>query len=308
MTDLPNPFKTSGSDGSSDETIRRFLLGTLSASEQLLFEQRLMSDAVLDARVRLLELDLADDYACGRLITADRKLFEERFLVTRDRQRRLSVSELLRDRFSLSGARKPAARPETGWDAKWVWHFFGLDRPAWRIAFSALILLMLFGTVLLVVKEPRLAERITNRIIPRRSTPRSAPREVNHPTNTSSPEHSSTPSPLPPHESATQPTQTVALFPTAPAAGRMPAVILTQGERDVVRLKLVVTVDQTAPYRVEVMTIGGETVMVVDRLQGPPFEVDLAMRALKRGPYQLRLSDARDPSKKAVASYYFLVQ
>src|SRR5258708_39895232 len=101
MTDMANPLNPAVSDEFSNETIRRFLLGSLSASEQPLFEQRLMSDVGLDARARLIELDLADDYACGRLTTSDRQLFEQRFLVTADRQRKLRVSELLRDRFSL---------------------------------------------------------------------------------------------------------------------------------------------------------------------------------------------------------------
>ena len=308
MTDMANPLNAAVSDGFSDETIRRFLLGSLRASEQPLFEQRLMSDVALDARTRLIELDLADDYACGRMTTSERQLFEQRFLVTADRQRKLRVSELLHDRFSFGGATELAARPETDRGANRLWHFFGLDRLAWRIAFGALILLILFGTVLMVVKEARLAERITNRIIPKRSAPRSAPREVNHPTNISSPEHPSTPSPMPPHDSATQSVQTVALFPTARDARKIPVVTLSIGEKDFVRLKLAVTVDQTGPYRSEVLTIGGQSVLLVDRLQGPQFDVDVPMRLLKGGKYQVRLSDARDVSKKEVASYYFLVQ
>jgi hypothetical protein len=307
MTDMANPLNPVVSDGLSDETIRRFLLGSLSAFEQPWFEQRLMSDVGLDARARLIELDLADDYACGRL-TTDRQLFEQRFLVTVDRRQKLRVSELLHDRFSFSVATERAGRPETDRGAKGFWHFFGLDRPAWRIAFGALILLILFGTVLLVVKELRLAERLTNRIIPKRSAPRSAPREVNHPTNISSPEHPSTTSPMPPHDSATQSPQTVALFPSAPDTGKIPAVTFSNGERDFVRLKLIVTVDQTVPYRAEVLTIGGQSILLVDRLQGPQFDVDVPMRSLKDGKYQVRLSDARDVSKKEVASYYFLVQ
>ena len=306
MADMANPLNKTVSDGSSDETIRRFLLGSLSASEQPLFEQRLISDVGLDARARLIELDLADDYAYGRLTTSDRKLFEQRFLVTADRQIKLRVSELLHHRFSFSGA--TAAPSKTHLVITRLTHFFGLDRRAWRIAFSALILLILFGTVLLVVKEPRFAERITSKIIPRRSTSASAPREASHPTNTSSPEHPSTPSPMPPHDSATQSLQTVALFPTAPDAGNIPTVTLSNGERDVVRLKLAVTPDPTVTYRVEVRTIGGETVLLVDRLQGPPFDVDVPLRSLKRGKYQVRLSDARDVSKREVASYYFLAQ
>ena len=308
MTDMANPLNPAVSDGLSDETIRRFLLGSLSSSEQPLFEQRLMSDVGLDARARLIELDLADDYACGRLTTSDRQLFEQRFLVTVDRRQRLRVSELLHDRFSFSRATERAARLETDRGAKNLWHFFGLDRPAWRIAFGALIVLILFGTVLLVVKGPRLAERLTNRIIPKRLAPRSAPREVNHPTNISSPEHPSTPSPMPPHDSATQSPQTVALFPTAPDAVKIPAVTLSNGERDFVRLKLAVTVDQKVPLRAEVLTIGGQSVLLVDRLQGPQIEVDVPMRSLKGGKYRVRLSDARDVSKKEVASYYFLAQ
>jgi hypothetical protein len=309
MTDMANPLNPAVSDGFSDETIRRFLLGSLSASEQTLFEQRLMSEVGLDARARLIELDLADDYAYGRLTTSERKLFVQRFLVTADRQRKVRVSELLHDRFSFAGAMELAARPEADRGAKRFWHFFGLDRRPWRIAFGALILLILFGTVLLIVKEPRLAERVTKKIIPRRSTLPSAPREVNHPTNVSSPEHPSTPSPMPPHDSATLSPQTVALFPTAPnTAGKIPAVTLTSGDKDVLRLRLVVTVNPTTPYRAEVLTIAGQSILLVDRLQGPQFDVDVPMRLLKGGKYQVRLSDARDGSKKEVASYYFLVQ
>ncbi|MFS8087095.1 MAG: hypothetical protein ACMG6H_15790 [Acidobacteriota bacterium] len=40
----------------------------------------------------------------------------------------------------------------------------------------------------------------------------------------------------------------------------------------------------------------------------PQFEFDVPMRLLKSGEYQVRLSDAADGSKKAGASYYFLVQ
>jgi len=308
MTDMADPLEAFVSNGFSDETIRRFLLGSLSTSEQPLFEQRLMSDVGLDARARLIELDLADDYAYGRLTSADRKLFEQEFLVTADRQRKLRVSKLLRDRFSVSVPASAATPSKIPPIVMRLTHFFGLGRPAWRIAFGALILLILLGTVLLVVKEPRLAERIKNRIVPRRSADRSAPREVNHPTNTSSPEHATTPSPMPPHDSAIQSPQTVALIPSASDTGKIPTVTLTNGERDMVRLKLVVTVDPTVPYRAEVLTIGGQTVLLVARLQGPQFDVDIPMGSLKSGKYQVRLSDARDVSKKEIANYYFLVQ
>lgn len=308
MTDLPNSLDTSVSDGSSDETIRRFLLASLSASERPLFEQRLMSDVRLDARVRLIELDLADDYAGGRLAPADRRLFEEKFLVTADRKGKLAVSELLRDRFSFAGAGSLAMPPKTESFARRFAHLFGLDRRAWRIAFGAVLLLILFGSVLLIIKEPRLTGRIANKIFPKRSVPRSLPREVNHPPDISSPEHATTPTPLPPHDSAVQTPQTVALFPSPPDIGKIPTLTLSNGAGDVLHLQLVVTTDPMGLYRAEVLTIGGPVVFSVDSLQGPPFNVDVPKHLLKSGKYQVRLSDARAASKKEIASYYFFAR
>jgi hypothetical protein len=308
MTDMPNQLDDNISDAISDETIRRFLLGSLSAAEQPVFEQRLISDNELDGRIRLIELDLADDYACERFKTSDRKLFEQKFLVTADRKGKLAVSELLRDRFSVAGAAPPAMQPKTESFARRLAHFLGLDRRVWRIAFGVVILLMLFATVLLVIKEPRLTGRIANKILPKRSVPRSLPREVNHPTNISSPEHATTPSPLPPHDSAVQTPQRVELFPSSPDIDKGPTLTLSNGAGDILRLQLVVMVKPNAPYRVEVLTIGGQAVFSVDSLPGPPFNVDVPVHLLKSGKYRVRLSDARDVSKKEIASYYFLVR
>jgi len=288
-----------------DETIRRFLLGELSESEQTLFEQQLFTDADLDARVRLAEIELADDYAFERLNAPDRALFERRFLLTARRQQMFQVSIALRDR--LSSNRAPAAWSAKSSVAKRWRHLFGFNRPAWKIAFGVVILLILFGTVLLVVKEPRLTQQITNRIIPKRSAPRSSPQEVHHPTNTSSPEHQTTPAPMPLHDSANPLTESGVLFPSPPDLGKIPTLTFPTGENSVVRLRLAV-INQTVPYRAEVLTIDGKSVFSVDRLSGPPFNIDVSASLLKSGKYQIRLSDARDGSKKEVASYYFRVQ
>jgi len=298
-------FEQNNSSGFSDETIRRFLLGELSESEQPLFEQQLFADTGLDARVQLAEIDLADDYAFERLNAADRALFEEKYLVTAKRQRALNVSTALRDRFSSNRATTPWSEKST---VLRRWRLpFGFNRPAWKIAFGVLILLILFGTVLVVIKEPRLTQQITNKINPRRSASRSSPQEVHHPTNTSSPEHQTTPAPMPPHESANPLTESAELFPSPPDLGKIPTLTLPNGENSVVRLRLAV-LDQTVPYRAEVLIIDGKSVFSVDWLTGPPFNVDVSASLLKSGKYQIRLSDSRDRSKREVASYYFWVQ
>src|ERR1700675_1668137 len=84
----------------SDEAIRCFLLGRLRAPEQVAFERQLFSDPRLDSRVRLAELDLTDDYTYLRLSAGARELFEEKFLVSANRRRKVEVSIALRDRFA----------------------------------------------------------------------------------------------------------------------------------------------------------------------------------------------------------------
>jgi hypothetical protein len=294
-------FEQDNSSRFSDETIRRFLLGELTESERPVFEKQLFADEGLEARVRLAEIELADDRGFERLNAADRALFERKFLVTGKRQQMVEVSTALRDRLSS----KKATRSEKS--AKRWGQRFGFDRPAWKIAFGGLVLLILFGTVLLVVKEPRLTQQITNKVFSRRSPARSAPREVNHPTNTSSPEHQTTPAPMPLHDSANPLTESAVLFPSQPDLGKIPTLTLPTGENGVVRLRLAV-INQTVPYRAEVLASDGESVFGNDWLSGPPFNLDVAASSLKSGKYQIRLSDARDGSKTEVASYYFQVQ
>ena len=310
MADKNEQFDKDNSSEFSDEAVRRFLLGELSAAEQPLFEQRLFTDAGLDARVRLAELDLADDYAYGRLNSAERELLEEKFLVSADRQCKVEVSRVLRDRFASVAVAEGKATFVEG-----LRSLFGFTRPAWRIAFGVLILLILFGTVWLVIKEPRIARQIANRIIPRRSPPQSAPREAGHPTNTSMPEHQITPSPMPIHDqtAASPVSVSIALMPAvSPQTSEMPALNLPKGEQDVVRLQLALKPDQTGPYRAELVTIEGSSVFSAEALKPidsrAEIDFDVPARLLKTGDYQIKLSRVDGGSKGSVASYYFRVQ
>jgi hypothetical protein len=310
MADKNEQFDKDNSPEFPDEAVRRFLLGELSALEQPLFEQRLFTDYALEARVRLAELDLADDYAFERLSTQDRRFFEQRFLLTAKRQQSLQVSKVLRDRFSTSAA----ARSEKT-VAERLRYLLGLDRPAWRLAFGVLILLVLLATAWLVIKEPRIAGQIANRIIPRRSPPQSAPREASHPTNTSMPEHQITPSPMPVHDqtAATRVVVSIALTPAVSSrTSEIPALNLPKGEQDVVRLQLVLKPDQTGPYRAELVTSEGSSVFSADSLKPTDsraeIDFDVPARLLKTGDYQIRLGRGNEGSRESLGSYYFRVQ
>src|SRR5689334_14802846 len=84
----------------SDDVIRRFLLGKLTPTEQGAFENRLVADDELAARVRLNEIGLADDYVRQSLSRGESLRVQERFLVTRERQHMAAVSQGLHDRFT----------------------------------------------------------------------------------------------------------------------------------------------------------------------------------------------------------------
>ena len=312
MTDNNDQYHDGkGTQEFSDETIRRFLLGGLSASEQPIFERRFITDDDLDTRVRLAELDLADDYAFERLNTLDRERFEQKFPLTSDRQKQVLVSKVLRDRFSFTAATWSKEHTVT----QKMRELFGLSRPAWRIAFGFLILLILFGTAWLVIREPRIVRQIANQLTPRRSPQRSVPREVNHPTNQSSPEHQTTPSPMPEHDlTASSPiASSIVLIPDVPYnSNRAPSVNLPKGEKDLVRLQLVLKLDEPGPHRAELLTIQGQSVFSADSLQSADsraeVDFDVPSHLLNAGDYQIRLSRSDRGSKEKVTSYYFRVQ
>src|SRR6266404_9302397 len=140
MDDDTRQFKESNSQEFSDDAIRRFLFGRLSAAEQAAFEEYLLTGESLEARVRLAEFDLADDYALERLSAADRQAFEKKFLLSAERTRQLKVSTALRDRFaSTTTVAAPAPKGATASISERLRLRFGLNQRAWRLAFGVAI-------------------------------------------------------------------------------------------------------------------------------------------------------------------------
>ena len=286
-----------------DEMIRRFLLGGLNESEQLGFEEQLFSDDGLEGRVRRAEFELADDYAYGRLSDADRHLFEKKFLVSTDRRRKTEVSTALRARFASVHVAKVGV-------VERLRSLLSVGRPAWRLAFGAVLLLILFGTALLVIKEPRLPQQIANRFIPRRQAPRRATEEVHHPTNDASPQHQEPSSPMPDHDQSPSSMISVAL---SADTGAVPTVTVPKGAQDVVRFQLAVQVDHRGPYRAELFTSEGQTVFSAESIQatdapGSPVNFDVLAALLTPGNYQIRLTRDNAGATEVVRVYYFRAQ
>jgi len=119
------------------------------------------------------------------------------------------------------------------------------------------------------------------------------------------PEHDQTASPGVPVTIALRPAVT-------PQTSETPAFNLPKGDQDVVRLQLALKPDQTGPYRAELLTIEGSSVLSSDSLKPndprAAIDFDVPVRLLKTGNYQVQLSRVNVGSKGSVASYFFRVQ
>jgi hypothetical protein len=287
-------------DPFADYRVRQFLLGGLMSSEQKAFEERLFVDDELERRVRLMETELTDDYAFARLSAADRKRFEQRFLLSKDRKQSLLVSNALRERFAQASCQK---KPSIG---KWAWPGLDLHRPTVRYAFLSLLLLLVIATAWLVAKEPRLANRFLPKTPPR-SSPAPATPQVTH--------HSSGFESLPNHQEAS---------PSMPLHGASSidvvlnpndqgqSIALSLADRALVSVQLVLETSQPGPFQAELLKLDGESVLTADAVKQTEtdakviFEIPAGL--LKAGDYQIKLSRDHDNSRENVASYYFRAQ
>ena len=287
----------------SDDSIRRFLLGRLQAGEQTLFEEQLFINGDLEARVRLAEFELADDYAFKRLTENETEAFRERYLLTADRNQQVNVSKAIRDRFlsKLVAETKPTVYQR-------LVPIFDLRRPAWRYAFAALILVLILGTVLLVTKEPQ----IVNTILPERFRPKPhaspTPQMMNHSTGSSSPVHDEPSPPTTPHESPL----VVPLTSTTPLV-QAPLITLPADANAMIRFQLSITEGLKGIYRADLQKTSGETLFSVAALKpysAKPASIDFDVPAkdLTSGEYQIRLTRTDDPARQESSQYYFRVQ
>lgn len=285
----------------SDETIRRFLLGSLNSTDQSSFEHSLFVDGHLEERVRLAELELSDDYAANRLSHADRELFQQRFLVTTNRQRTLAVSRALQHNFAVADS---IAR--VGFWQKAV-SIFDVRHHGLKYAFATLtLILLLLATALLVKKDQ--SRLVFFPFKPPKAGPRpgatSTPRMTNHSTNAPAPAHNETSPVLPSHEGLTA---SVVLDAETPL-GSAPT-ISASGDTVIVQLKLAEPL--AGAYGAKVITMAGESVFSASSLQRAEensLAFDLPMSAIKPGDFQIVLTRVDDDSNQSAAIYFFRVR
>jgi hypothetical protein len=303
MTDKPQ-VESNGSRQFSDDAIRSFLLGQLETSEQTAFEESLFTDGELEARVRLAELELSDDYASARLNVNERELFRQRFLLTSDRNQIVDVSRALHHRFApQSRADSRAALSQR------LRTFFDLKQPAWKYAFAAIILILVFATVLLVTKQPKIVEHLVPERIRRRPRVTPTPQTMHHSEAPPAPAHVEQSPPLPAHD---LPALTLVLNPNI-GLEQAPVLSLPNDDAAVIRFQLAIQTDLKVAYRADVFTSSGESVFHAESLRPPDTDpasiyLDVPRRILKSGQYLVILSRVDGDATVKAADYYFTAQ
>jgi len=285
----------------SDEAIRGFLLGSLNSTDQSRFEHSLFIDDTLEERVRLAELELSDDYTANRLSRADRDLFQQRFLLTADREKTLEVSRALHHNFAAPDSIARA----TFWQN--AVSILDIRRHAWKYAFAALALMLLLLTTALLVKKDQPRWYVYPFKPPKagpKASAASTPRMMGHSNNAPAPSHSETSPALPLHEGLTTSVVLQADTPLESAP-----TISASGDNVTVQLTLNAPVVES--YEVNVMTMAGESVFSSDALkrsEGQTLGFDVPTDSLKKGDFQVILTRVDGDSKQIAGTYYFRVR
>lgn len=85
---------------SSDNTIKRYLLGMLDAEERQRVEEHLISDRDFFEQVMIVEDELLDDYVDGSLPEVERERFLHHFLSAPQQHQSLRLASILRQYVS----------------------------------------------------------------------------------------------------------------------------------------------------------------------------------------------------------------
>src|SRR5437016_4920897 len=98
------------------QSIERYLLGDLPEDEQVRLEDRAFSEPEYLLAVQAIEKDLIDEYARGELSASDRQKFDEHFLASDERRRKVEFARAFaRVSSEYTTAETSAVTPESWW-------------------------------------------------------------------------------------------------------------------------------------------------------------------------------------------------
>ncbi len=144
----------------SEQTMRRYLLGELSESEQTALEEKYFTDPKVFDQVVKAEQELVDNYARGRLSRPVRERFEQSYLIHPKRRERARFAETLVIKLDQIEASNAAA--EQAGAVSW-WQRLLESLRSRRLGFSIALatLLVMLGGVWFVIETRRLRQELS---------------------------------------------------------------------------------------------------------------------------------------------------
>jgi hypothetical protein len=263
----------------NDAPIVRYVLGQLTGPELEDIEDRLLADESFFEQVEAIEAEVCDDYAAGRLTTAERSAFDARLAGNPGLQRRVAFARAL-----------AASAPTTTRAATWWW------------AAAAALIFATAGAIWFARE---------------RTTPPPASASGSTPGTVTPPQLTSTPAPIaePPRVPPAPPVlATISLFgPAVRDTADIPVLSIPPGQ-GIIRVEVALQDGDVFPaYRTEIASRSGASVFAADRLlpstsaSGRTVITDLAADRLPNGAYQISVYGLRTRDASRLATYPFRV-
>jgi len=322
----------------SERVIARYLLGELPEEQQVEIEDRAFADKDYLASITAVENDLIDEYVREELSETDRRKFENRFLASTERRKRVEFARALANMaFEAKAAEKPGRAPAAvSWrDA--LEAFIAGFNPFGKFALATMTLLIMAGGAWLLIKtwpqrsqltqlqadnesrqserqalEQQIeAERKRNEELAARLNQEKQQREQSDEAlrQLSEARDKSTPSARPVIASLT-------LLPgISRGGGEKPSLVLPENAR-LVRLQIGIDAEeQYKTFAAELRTSAGRQIWTKENLtarsgrRAGSISVIVPATALKPGEYELKLSGLKETGgTEDVGFYYFDVR
>lgn len=149
-------------DLNNEKLIARYLLGDLPEEQQVEIEDRAFQDQEYLATITAVENDLIDEYVRDEMSETVRRKFENRFLASAERRKRVEFAKALTHVTSEYAFKEKSAvkTVSVSWRDS-LEAFFSSLNPVAKFAMAAIVLLVLVGGAWLVTETLRLRTRLT---------------------------------------------------------------------------------------------------------------------------------------------------
>jgi len=141
-----------------EETIRKYLLGTLSQADQERLEERLMTEDDVFSQVLIHEDELIDEYLSEDLSAQEKEAFERHFLAAPERRQKLGFARAL-TKYVDAPERTKAQVTQPSFYKAFI-ALFRVQNPIVQYAFAAVALVLTVGISWSILKVWRLQSEV----------------------------------------------------------------------------------------------------------------------------------------------------